>query len=899
MRRTATVFFYLFLVYPFLLATTNELELVFTVPPKREVDPGVTINSLVTLVNKSTTDKVVQIKFDTNSDNWKLVTDYSSIKVPASGTVKKIIGIQIPSNNSAGDYVISAKASEVGSNQAFGTLTIPVVVKPKYGLSISKLSAPAYIFSGSDIKVNYLIQNLSNVDVNIKTKTINGINIEEGVLSLPKDSSITTSYTTTTTKKVEGYAQHTVIFIAQIADKPETETSVHAAIDIFPSEAVKFDKFERFPVQVSGLVAASNRHGKQFFSSMFDVVGTGELGKSGNSLDFHLRGPDRTGNPLFGMNDEYYLKFKSPHLLAAVGDYNFGLSELTESSRSGRGLELAYTLNKVTVGAYYHSPRYYPLVKQIGSSYLDVEFNPKNKLSTGFVTKADTSGKRTMLYSLTGQASMLKYLEAEAEVAMGQQNDKITKAYKASLHLNIPNFNSHLIYLYSDPDFTGFVHNSQRLSVGTAIQIKKFSLSVGYDYNSINMALDTLYMNMPQNKNINATLNYRLTPQTTFSVSGNQIALKDVSPTPLFDYVKTNGRLSFQSSLKKFNVTLIGDAGIMQNNLASSDNTQESVFANGTLSLFYLFTKSFSASLFASYQAGQKNITGYNTFYYGGAMTGQLGERYSLSAQYNSNYEWRYYTSDRSLFSMSFSGRINNNNQVNLTANYNLMKNTLDTKEYNVQLKYIHTIHMPVGKKKGFGSVSGRLVNNGVSKVDGILLNMSGFTTITDKDGNFKYPAVPVGTYYINVDASNLGMHVLTSSPGPNKVEVVAGKVTVTDIGLTTSGRISGQLKVEEDERSNQKGFIPVKENLDKLIVEVSSATELFRIYTDKDNAFNFEDLRPGEWQLKIYPQGLPAGYSLVQSIFNIELKPGQSERFEVMIKKKARQIQFQSTVKK
>lgn len=878
-------------------AIDSELELKVPVQTKREVEPGASINILATFNNPSNSDKEIQLKFVSNDTGWKFIMNYNSVLIGKKSTLKKVIGIQVPQNFNAGDYTISVEAYEKPGMVLFGKFNIPIQVKAKYEIAITKLKSPGYIFSGDDVKMSYLIENLSNLDIKVKTTSIKGSENIQKVILIPKDSSIVTDFKSTTVKKVDGYSQQSVIYIASVADLPETEKSVYTTFDVFPSETVKFDKYVRFPVKISGILAASNRMGGQMYSGMYDVFGSGTLGKTGNSaLEFHLRGPDRTGNPLFGMNDEYYLKFRSSKMFLSMGDYNFGLSELTESSRNGRGIELNYKFKKLTLGSYYAKPRYYPLITQVASAFTSFDFNPRNSLSLGLLTKADTLNNRTLLYSLSTK-NHFSFLSTEAEIAFGQYKDVLTKAYKGTLHLNFSKINSHLVYLYAEPNFPGFVSNSIRLNSSSSIQLKKIALSYSYDYNSTNMALDTLYSNMPISRSMNLTFSYRLTPENTVTLSGNQLSLKDQSPTPMFDYVKTSGRISLQNRFKLINVSLIADVGNMQNHLVVGNN--ESLFINGTLNSYFLFSKKFTGSAFMTYQGGQKNITGYDQFYYGGTLTSSPTDNLSVSLQYNSNYEWQYYTTDRSLFSLNLFARINQNNELNLMANYNLIKNTLDNKEYNVQLRYVHVLNVPVAKKKNMGSVKGKIINHGVDRVNGILVNLNGIFSITDKDGNFRFPALPVGEYVLAIDASTIGLNVITEQPGPIKVLVAPSKETIIECGMTTSGQIAGSLRVEEDERANQKGYIPVKDNFEKLIVEATNGTDMFRIYTDKNKAFRFDDLRPGKWKVKIYSKGLPLGYKMPIDNFEIELTSGKHEFIDVIIQKKARQIQFQSVTKK
>jgi len=897
-RVLKTVHLILF-ICQFTLATAGNLEIKFPNNLKKEVNPGASFNILVRITNQDDTDKDFQLRINNNDAGIKFIADYSTLQIEKKSSISKIIGIQISNKISAGDLSIELEALENPGSLSFGKAAIPIKINPKFELNINKLIAPHTLFSGDTASVYYLVQNLSNTNVSVKTTAIQGIQTKTDILKIPKDSSVVSKYLIHISKEITTYTQYSTVFMAEIIDKPETQKSEALSIDVLPIKNVKFERFNRFPVKVGVVGVSSNRLGKQMYSNMYDIQGNGTFGNiNDKTLEFKLRGPDRTGNPLFGLNDEYSLKYSSPHMNLALGDQSYGLSMLTESSRSGRGVKLDYNLKKWTIGSYYNKPRYYPLINQVYSAYVNYAFNLENIINVGFISKRDTTGANTKLFSVAANNTLFSILKTDAEVAFGQYHDELKKAYRASFNLNRSIFSSSVSYLFAEPNFPGYMSNSMRLNSGLSLKLNKISVSLNYGQNSTNMALDTLYTNMPQSKNMSLSTSWRITSKNSMTLGGFMSSMKDKSPIPLFDYKRTNARLGIRSGFGNFDMTLQGELGQMVNYIGM-DTGKESLMYNGALYLNYASRNGFSASAFVTYQGGQQRISGSELFYYGGFMSTKLYKGISLSLQYNSNFEWQYYTSDRSLFSLDLHGQINKNNDISLSANYNLIKNTLDNKEYNLKLRYIHTLNVPISKKKNIGSVTGKLINHGIDKLGGVRLNMNGFIAISDMDGNFRFSSVPVGTYTIRIDASSVGINVTTELPGPFVIKVEPAKVTNFEFAVTKTTSIEGRLVIQEDERVNQKGFIPVKEEIDKLIIEVSNDTELFRIFTDRDGGFKFEDLRPGNWKLKVYTNGLPSGYQLVASQFNLNLISGKPEKLDVLIQKKVRQIQFQKTPKK
>lgn len=865
---------------------------------KKEVEVGANINVIVSISNQTETDRDFRVRLNCKNDEFKLISDYSSLRIDKNSSTNKIISIHISTDLPAGDYNIDFEAIDNKTNLSFGKSTSPVYVKPRYEIEVVKLNDPQLLFGGDTATVYYVIKNLSNLEVPVKTTVIDGTLSKESVIKIPKDSSVTSNYRIKVPTEINSYTRQSIILIAAVPDKKETSKSSSFSFDVFPVRQAKFDRFNRFPVSVSLVSVTSNRLAKNMVSTMYDVHATNSFGKDKDQqLEFHFRGPDRSGNPLLGLNDDYHLKYESPHLNLALGDNSFTLSELTEASRNGRGVELTFKVNKWSIGGYYNKPRYYPLITQMYAAYTDFTFNPTNSISLGFLSKTDTTSYQTKLLSLSGSNAIKSWLHWDYELALNPKEGEYKKAYKAAISLRFSSLSYSLQYSFADPKFSGYISNSQRFSTAFSFKFKIINFSLNYSTNNSNMALDTLYSNAPQSKNYGVMSYIKLTPKNTLSLGVYSLSLTDKSPSRLFDYTQNNGRLSLNNHLGKLDLTMQVDAGKMRNKLAK-DSLKYSLSYNGSITMGYQFGKKLSASLFTNYEGGKERVTGVEQLYYGGSLNSVFNSNFSISFQYNSNYEWKYFNTDRSLVSLTMNARLNETNELSLGANYNLVKNTLDKKEYNIQLRYSHVLNIPVSKKKDVGSLTGKILNHGIEKVGGIRINVNGIVTITDKEGNFKISSLPIGTYTIGLDAANFGLNAIPEKPGPYVVTIEPSKVSHFELGMTKSSKITGTLVIQEDEHANQKGYVAIKEQISKLIIEATNGTEVYRVMTE-NGIFVFNDLRPGNWQVKVYSNGLPQGYQLVTSQFNLDVSSGSLAKVEVLIKKQARQIKFQTMTTK
>ena len=895
LKVVAALLFFSFFVQS-AVAGPGDLEVRLLNEKRKEMATGSTLNVLIMLINHADTLKEVQLKLNMPDNNWRQITDYPALEIEKNSSLNKIISLHIPENTKAGNYSIELEAFEVTGNQPFGNVSIPISVLPRYEIHVEKLKAPRYLFSGDTLGVKYLIQNLSNLDIKVAAKTIYGSKFENRNFSIPMDSSILMNVSVSVPDNVSSYTQQTVSLLASITGKPETECSSSYSFDIIPSGNVKFDGYNRFPVKVSVLVATNNSREKRDYVSMFDIKGGGLLSKTKNqNLEFHLRGPDRGGNPILGLNDEYSLTYITPRTGIILGDNNYRLSDLTESSRSGRGIGLQYNFDKLTVGSFFHFPRYYPGIKQIFSFYSKYKINEKIRFNAGYLTKFNINNKNAHLLTLSGYIIPFSWGNTEFEVATGMQQAQITKAFRATFNINYSIFGSHFNFTHADLGFPGYFSNSRYVSSGITVNLKrKVSLSINYDLNRSNLALDTLYANAPLSKNLNILTNYRMSPKSSVIFGVYIISLEDQVPVPLFNYKKYTGRITLQSKFRRINLNIQGELGKVMNFLGA-DNGDLTDFYNGYFSLKYAFNGSISANGFVNYQGGKQYlITGFHRFYYGGSFQTGLKKKTYISLDYQNNYELKEYYRDRSLLSFQIHQQLNPNHEFNLSTNYNLVKNSLDKKELSINLRYTYTINIPISKKKDVGSLIGKIINVGIETVEGIKLNLNGNITMTDKNGNFEFPMVKIGTYILVMDESSLGLNAIAGIPGPYRVTIEPGRETRFEILLTRSARILGRLVIREDEKNSQKGYYPIKEEIENLIIEASNGTETFRVLSRRDGTFSFEDLRPGNWHIKIYPNGIPQGYQLESDQFNFNLISGKEENLDVIIHKKSREIQLQ-----
>ena len=881
------------------LASNDALEIRLVSNKEVNLDPGSAFCVAVMLNNFTNTDKKFHVKIKA-PEGWNQLMDYSTEDVQASTKKLKIFSFYVPGNAYVGDYNIYITAFNESNNTKIGTAVVPVYVKPKYGVETKTLNTPNYVFAGDTLSVKFLLQNTSNVGTSFKTTVVNNKVSETRNITLPPKSSQVIRVFITTNKDALNLATKTVKITASILGKPKIHSASYCAFKVIPTKQAKFDKYNRIPVRISGLFATNNPNGIRSYGYMFNIQGGGVLipGKD-KRLYFQLRGPNRQGNPVLRQTDKYYASYSTAHSKAVVGDHGFGLTPLTEGSRLGRGVSYQHKFKKIGLGGFVNFPRYYPGLKRVISANGSYFSKEKFKLKLGLLNKTYVSDSAALMLSISGKMKLFSWNDVGFEYAEGMAGGKSSKAFSFDFNINRKALNLFLHFTKADPDFPGYVSNTEFASSGISFTFfHKLRLSANYYFNHTNMALDTMYSNAPFSKEITFSLGYQFSFNSSVSLTAFQSTMEDMNVPKQFYYSSSMAQLAFTTRIKRIQFNLYGSMGKTTNYLQpTGKELAVKMVVNSNISMRYRVNDHVSVSGFVRYLGGEQFInSSFKKYLYGGTLSIVWRNKFKMSLQYQNNYTVQEYYKTRSLIGFVANYDLSKHDEVGAYLNYGLKNDKVKQTQLSASLNFTHLLNVPSSKRKDVGNLHGVITGNGADNVQGLRVTLAGNVAYTDKKGVFDFQNVKIGTHYLFIDVSNAGMDAITTRPGPYKINILPGATVNFNMPLTLSGQIKGKIEVKKDKSLTAQGYTTVKEALKPLIVEVSNGKEVFRTYTDTDGAFCFTDLRPGKWKVKIYDKGIPEGYRLEKEGFDLDLKPHEVKAIPVIVKKIYHKIQFQKS---
>ena len=217
-------------------------------------------------------------------------------------------------------------------------------------------------------------------------------------------------------------------------------------------------------------------------------------------------------------------------------------------------------------------------------------------------------------------------------------------------------------------------------------------------------------------------------------------------------------------------------------------------------------------------------------------------------------------------------------------------------------LEYRLPLGVPLRRKKSLGALRGRVYDGQTGKgIARTVLRLNGATAVSDRNGNYDFPAVRPGNYYLAVDRRNIGIEKVPNQKMPRAVAITGGRDTRADIGFVRGATLAGRVAlyrhgdgevgplVARDGGDGRDARLPASAGgrrpklveaggVPNVVVELSDGSEVLRCMTDANGRFNFGGLRPGKWALKAHGSALPDHHHLAPQEIDVTLAPQQAE---------------------
>lgn len=896
MTKAVLIFFFLWLCFP--LAADSGIS-VFPVSDAPVMGrPG----EVITLVFKVKNERENEVQL---RPQWKLpqgwlpISNSKSFRLAAGQSSLQLFSVHAPTNAMAGVFPVKFEIVSASSGQTLGEATAEVEIEAVNEISLVTGNAPELVVAGETIFADFILHNRSNSTQTISLLAENCELKEGNRILLEPGGQMVIHVKSETYATIRHSGRKILRLHAHLAGSPEVTAYASHFVRILPQASLELVEGRELPVTLRlSHLTRKFRDGQVVSGLQGEVHVRGSLDEAGqNQVEMRLRGPDRFNLSVLGQYEEHFASFKNEKIYAHIGDKTYTLSPLTEFSRYGRGAEASFRVRDVEVGGFYQQPRFFPGVEDERAAYFRYHYDQANRIGLNLMQKnyGQERGDATLV-SLHGTATIRQHTQLEGEISQGSRED--TWGNGLFLRANsqpTERLQAAVNFIHTDKYYPGYFNNSTSFYGQVGYQVsKKLSLSVHLNQDQRNPSQDTLFGQAPWSRLAQVSAGYKLGKSTSLRAILRSSEMLDRMPDVKFHYTDNVLRLQLVKNWNRLRTSLTGEFGQRENLLNQPGErtaTTYRAFVNGN----YNISQRFSTIAFAQfYHYDQFVGTQEQQWIFGASLNALLTPFTRFRLAYQNNFLLEEYYRNRNLLDISLNQQFGKkkNHELSASCNYVLLQRTQQETDFSVNVNYAWRFGIRVRSKDAVQGVYGQISNRGVKSVEGILLLLNGQQALTKTDGSFSFENVPPGKYYLMLDPTTVNLHDVPDEPLPLEVTVESGVDTRLDFGLTKGASLNGKILVEPEHKPTRN---PGGGNAPRIFMfEISNGKETYRRISDENSYFEFRDLRPGNWKLKILNEDSMPGYHFERTEWELELLPGTEKRIDIQLLRKRKKIKFQ-----
>ena len=849
-------------------------------------------------------------------DGWTLITKDVPFELKSKASDIRLLSFFIPQTALAGKYQVFYLVKDREIPSLSGLYSIFVSVAPLVNIKVELLQAPENVVAGDSYRLTFLVTNESNIAAPIRTSVSSSedypFNMDTNEFELQPGESKRLHLEIQTDKDVQRGLKQIVHLTAEVVEYNRVTESfgkegpgekgtitlkqdkamahATASVGIVPRISFVEERYHKIPGEISFKWAMEEDETKKS-GFQTKVSGMGKLDQEGKrDLEFLFKVSDRDYESIYWAYDEYFLSYKTQGQEIHIGDRAYSLSTLTENYLYGRGVEGEQSIHNYGVKAYHvRTRKFSPEETQTGAR-IDYLIYESHKIAINYLNK-EFENKDEGIVSVYGAAKPIKDMEVEMEYAYGGQND----AYMLNLSGNQDRVSYYLKYIHADPNYTGNYTDMDLISGSLNFPLTDhLGMKIYFRQDKDNLLKDPQKGTSLLNRFYGLGANYHLRTGTRLSFDWRLQTHADRLPSPTTNYQEKSFRCGIGQSFKKLNIYTSVELSRIDDRLANQTSNSENYMLNA---LFRPTNRLDSKGYL--YWKNNGNVTGETTH----NLTTGFGISYRLLERtfLNLNFQDDHYNEselNKSFFETKLKHRLRNNHEISVFSRSSSYEDPSREDESIIMMEYSMPFGLPLRRKKSIGGIKGRIYDFETKEpLPNVILRLNGLSAVTDKKGEFVFPAVHPGTFYLSLDRTGIAPNKIPMRKTPIEICVKGGRDSFIRIPVARSASLHGRVILYQTENGkfmldpNQK--LVERGGMENLVVEMRRGSEIDRRLTDNKGQFEFEELPPGQWTLKIFNDHIPAYHYIAQDTITIGLEPGEKETLSIDVLPQKRNILF------
>lgn len=896
---------YLIILFPVLIFSQKQSNQF--VNKKDSLLPGTATSISFTLENTTSKNKTYDIRVETSSPYITPILTKNDCSIEPSEHTVYIVPLRIATETPQGKYKVILYGTEKNDGEQL-IKNLEIEISGSRKLSLTAINSPEFVRAGDIITSSFLLKNSGNITEKLILESKNAVVDHDASLLLPPGEAKIITISKKTDPGLGKNEYQNLNLSVYSPDYPQENQTAYSSTKIISVKPTEDDIYHRLPISASLSFIGMKNRGIYHDGFQGELYGKGSLDKDNKGiLEFHAASSNPVEFNSFTQYEEYFINYRRENYFVHLGDKTYSSSFLTEYARYGRGGELRYNFKKFSVGGFYNHPRFFRDIKDEFNVYSTYKLNKESEITAGYLYKIPRTGENILGFNglkldsnahlpyAIGKFKLNKNLDVSGELAYSKTDRTEGNAYMVQLLGSYDKINGNVMYMKASPQFAGYFTNTSTFNGNLQYRItKRLDMFVNYVQDARNFQRDTLFLAAPYRNYLQYGISYKYLRTGTVMLYNGFQKYRDRLEPRQFDYYEKFIRLSIDQQIGIFQVNLQGQLGKTDNYLIGF--TGNSSFYTVNLA-FEKFKTSFN--VFGSYAITSRyQMQNQKQVYYGARIISRFTPQSDLSIFYQNNYIPEEYFNDRNLFEVLFHQRLFPGHEFDISGRYALQRGQLGNKDFIFSLRYTWRVNMPVQKIAEYTTLSGNIGNQGVKKIDGVRLTLGNHLSVTDKDGNFIFKNISPGDYLLEIDRSTTGINDISDISMPASV-ILNNKENIFNFNLTTASNIQGFITFNEKADENQISFAQFqlkreRKKKESIIIEATNGEQIYRKVAFVNENFDFTYLRPGEWDVKVYRNGLDKRYKISMDTFHFTLHPSETKMLAIDVVKQQTGVKYQ-----
>ena len=887
------------------------VEVRSTSPEILEIEPGKIVSGSFLISNHTEQEEEFLEKLALPAGWQEIVTDEFTLKLKAEEQQVRVVAFLIPLTSPAGRYQIRYSVQSQRDYSIVDSDTVLVAVLPVIKSQILVEDKPELVIAGDSYQVHLRFVNGGNsktdVRLQIKSTPDYPVKMNPSEMALEAGKSQIIKVEVRTEEELKQRIKHTLEIKAEAEESKNGGFSVRqrVSVEIIPKVTGESDPYHKLPVQVA--LIGAGQDGKSGFQ--VELSGSGDLDEEGTQrLDFLFRGPDIQDRSRRGKRDEYRISYHYEHLSLHFGDRSYSLSPLTDRLSYGRGVEANVHHRSFGFGAFRLKNRWgKPEARKVGT-YLSYRFSDKFGIKGNFLTKNKEAtpsfgGYDDRIYSIQAEIKPNERLDLGLEFGFGESDreDRFSDlAFRVDLDGRIfKQIRYSFEKTHAEPEYFGYYNDADYTSGTISFPVyRKLRGNVGYRAYKSNLDIDSTKGAANREESYQSSISYSLPFGTLISLGYKDLIREDYLLPSDYDYEEKTWKLGLTQTLGKFCLSTHIERGRFEDRLLGTKNDNLERY-----SLYASLRPSYrqTISLYArtghnSFTASSERIrsAGFSTSWH-------IKDNVSLSLNYRRDESVSETNQKRSDIFSSLNYTLPNKHTIALRYQWSKYEQR-KKEEFSFSAVYTLPLKIPVGKKKSTGVLSGVVYDDEVPTkppIPGVILTVRGATAITNDNGEFIFPSLKPGSYYLAAERSSIGLNRIPNEKLPVMTEVKGGEIVEIEVGVVTSCRISGRVaafaldsdeKLGDQDTSIISGSTASRQGMERMFYpELKQPAHSIKLLKTKEAISVCPDV---SFEMRCFKGSEKEVYSCGKEVFlkasseGIILSEGEEEKFEEKIER-------------